>query len=164
MQPSLLQRPRLIFPEHRVGQDNLIDGGLIANAPDALALMRALGRFAKQPDRVRIVSVGTAGPSATDLSRAARGYGAIRWMLSRKLFDVTIKAQEALSINLASEVLGNRYIRIDAEPSTKQSSAIGLDITSQQATDTLLQMASSAVSRLPTDQVSVLEAILRRPP
>jgi patatin-like phospholipase/acyl hydrolase len=115
------------FPVHRVGTQNLIDGGIIANSPDTIALMRALGRFGRLSDQIR------------------------------RLFSVTTQAQETLSIQLAREVLGDRYIRIDVTPGVDEQAAIGLDIADETATQTLLQIADRA---LPRPANSVLNAII----
>ena len=150
------------FPEHAIGTRNAIDGGLIANSPDSLALMRALGRFGRQPGQVRMISVGTAGEKLGDVSRAATGYGAIRWLHARRLFDVTTSAQEALSIQLARELLGDRHIRIDAIPSPDQIRVLSLDATNKTATGTLLQLADSALDKLSPGTRGLVDAMLRQ--
>ena len=146
------------FPAHRVGLRNMIDGGLVANSPDTIALMRALGRFRRRPDQVRMVSIGTAAEKLADVNLPARGYGVFGWFLSRRLFSVTARAQERMSIQFAREILGDRYIRIDEEPSARERAVIGLDVANEQATKTLLQMADRASPQLSVS--SLLNAIL----
>jgi uncharacterized protein len=150
------------FPEHPIGTRNAIDGGLIANSPDALALMRSLGRFGRKPAQVRMISVGTAGEKLGDVSRAATGYGAIRWFYARRLFDVTTSAQEALSIQLARELLGDRHIRIDTVPSPDQQRVLQLDASDETATGTLLQLADRALDELPNAMQGLVDAMLRQ--
>jgi hypothetical protein len=125
-------------------------------------LMRALGRFGRSPEQIRMVSIGTAAEKIGDVNRVAKGYGAIGWLLERRLFDVTTAAQEGLSIQLAREVLGDRHIRVDVTPTAAQQAAIGLDITDQSATRTLLQIAEQALPQLPLGSLSLLDAILRQ--
>lgn len=150
------------FPEHRVGMRNMVDGGIIANSADTLALIRALGRFRRSPDQIRMVSIGTAAEKTGDTNRAATGYGAVRWFTARRLFRVTTAAQERLSIQLAREVLEDRHIRIDATPGAAQQAALGLDITNKLATRVLLELAEQALRQLPPSSQNLLDAILRR--
>ena len=139
------------FPEHRVGTRNMIDGGIIANSADTLALMRAIGRFGRKPEEIRMISVGTATHNIADADRAARGYGAIGWLAARRLFDVTTSAQEKLSIELAMDILGDRHIRIDLPPSLAQQKAVGLDVANPVAANTLFDLAREALNRLARD-------------
>lgn len=150
------------FPEHRIGARNMIDGGVIANAPDALALLRALGRFGKTAADIRMISIGTAGASLEDIDRPARGYGALTWVAVRRLFDVTIKAQETLSIECSREVLGDRLIRIDRLPSAKREVAIGLDKTGAGVSRILLGMAQQALDALEPSDQQILGGMLRQ--
>jgi patatin-like phospholipase/acyl hydrolase len=142
----------------------MVDGGIVANSADTIALMRALGRFRRSPEEIRMVSIGTAAERMGDVNRAARGYGAINWLWARRLFDVTTAAQESLSIQLATEVLGDHHIRINATPTPDQQRVIGLDITNEVATDTLLELAEGALPQLPLGVRHLLDAALRPPP
>jgi hypothetical protein len=54
---------------------------------------------------------------------------------------VTLAAQEKLSIEVTSNLLGGNYIRLDGNPSTDQRNAIGLDRADKKASDTLRVLA-----------------------
>ncbi len=125
------------FPEHRFGTSIFVDGGLIANAPDVIALMHSLqGEAAAQ---IQMLSIGTVGGAGGEAARKPSGLG---WLIrGKKLVDLTLAAQEKLSIDVTWNLLGGNYIRLDANPSTDQLRAIGLDRTDKKASDTLKVLA-----------------------
>ena len=94
-----------------------------------------------------MLSVGTAGVATGELHRAGRSSGALRWMLGRNLFGLTIAAQQALALDLATEMLGQGLVRIDASPDAAKASATGLDRADAAATGALRGLAAEALSR-----------------
>lgn len=125
------------FPEHRYGTSIFVDGGLIANAPDAAALIHALER--EPAAQIRMLSIGTVGGAGGEAARKPSAGG---WLLGgKKLVDLTLAAQEKLSTELTANLLGGNYIRLDAEPSAEQLKALGLDRTDKRACDTLKALA-----------------------
>jgi patatin-like phospholipase/acyl hydrolase len=62
------------FPEHMVDSTIMIDGGLVANAPDMLCVIEAL-KSAKL-DEIRVLSIGTAGGEGANAYREPENPGA----------------------------------------------------------------------------------------
>ena len=146
------------FPEHRIDENIYVDGGLIANAPDVIALMHSL--HLDPSARIQMLSIGTVGELGGQAARPANRRG---WLLGAKgLVDLTLAAQEKLSIKLTENFLGQNYIRLDARPSPEQQKAIGLDRTDQKATDTLKILARQTADEGLTKHQAKLRAMLNR--
>ncbi len=126
------------FPEHMIGDAIMVDGGLIANAPDVLAICEALK--AEQLADLRLVSIGTAGGEGARGYRKQRSTGVI--VGGRMIFSLTLDAQEKLSVQSAQDLLRERYVRLDAEPSPDERKLTGLDVTGVVASKTLRLMAN----------------------
>lgn len=143
------------FPEHRVGTMNYVDGGLIANAPDLLAINDAL-KYGYATHDIQVLSIGTI--EKLD-SRGARPPGSAGFIKDAKpLFELTLGAQQAMVIQECKELLGqNRYLRIDAMASEKQMKDLALDKADPEATDTLLALAETTV----TEQIPERSDFLR---
>jgi patatin-like phospholipase/acyl hydrolase len=129
------------FPEHKIDLELHVDGGLIANAPDMIALLEALKT---QPlDEIRMVSLGTAGREGARPFREAKSSGLLG--TAKETFFLTLDAQEALSVAATKDLLRkDRYLRIDVDPSEKQRKEIGLDSTGKVAANTLKIMAGES--------------------
>jgi predicted acylesterase/phospholipase RssA len=149
------------FPEHAIGPNSLIDGGLVANAPDAVAVIKAMSTNGRHADEIRLLSVGTAGEATGEIFRPGRASGAIRWMVRRKLFGLTIAAQQALATQLVHELLGSHNIRIDMRPDPARGQAIALDQANVPASDTLKGLASEALADVTQRSGADLSAMLR---
>ena len=146
------------FPEHRLNANIFVDGGLVANAPDLVALVDALRTEALQ--QIHMLSIGTVGGSGGEAARKPSKRG---WLMrGKKLVDLTLAAQEKLSVNLASTLLDENYVRLDANPSSAQMKAIGLDRIDVKASDTLKNLAQKTVEEaFDRDQVK-LRGMLNR--
>lgn len=125
------------FPQHLIGNTVMVDGGLIANAPDMLAIVDALQ--SEQLANLRVVSIGTAGREGAKAYRKQRSPGVI--FGGKSTFFLTLDAQERLSVNSAQQLLRDRYVRLDANPSPEERKTIGLDVTGDVASKTLRLMA-----------------------
>lgn len=134
------------FPTKKIGPCEYIDGGLVANAPDMIALLDAMNCCHARLDEIYQLSIGTAGrregAAVHDKSRAP---GAISWVARRGLVQTIMAAQEHLALTQAAGLLQRRFLRIDEEPAQNQVGAIkGLDRASREATDTLRLLAGKA--------------------
>lgn len=125
------------FPEHTIEKSLLVDGGLIANAPDMIALLEALKSEALAD--IRMLSLGTAGREGARPFREAKSPGLIK--SAKKTFFLTLDAQETLSVSSVSGLLKDRYIRLDIQPSPEERRKTGLDVTGTVAAETLKLMA-----------------------
>jgi hypothetical protein len=153
------------FPVHRARlgpapnatQLDLIDGGLAANAPDALALHYAVRELNFPEDRTGIFSIGTCAlaeggvsgerPPAHGLVGALRRLGG-----SGGIVNLIMAIQEARGVAEARARVGpTRYLRIDRTPSETQAKHLQLDNASPKARQTLEALAVQASASLATD-------------
>jgi hypothetical protein len=132
------------FPSHKVGNETILDGGLIANAPELIAMTEAMRWRKIEFADIHIMSIGTAGKDIAGLPGEAKGGGAIT--MGSQLFEITLTAQERLSVSQCSTLLGKRYLRLDAQPSPEQQKVLALDSASDEATNTLLLLAEQTVT------------------
>lgn len=149
------------FPEHAVLSNALVDGGVIANAPDVIALTRALSVHGRSPSEIRLLSVGTSGAATGEVFRPGRSSGVFGWMVGRNLFGLTLTASQNLAISLARDVLGKRYVRIDIAADAARGKAVGLDKTGAAATATLRALAAEAVAEADRSAAQTISAMLR---
>lgn len=124
------------------------DGGLFANAPDLIACHEAEHYFNAPIDAVRILSIGTTTKSYSISFNAGREFGVADWMQDARLFSVMISAQQQFVDQLMSHRLGDRYLRLDKEPSQEQASDLGLDVATPVAIKTLKALATKATTDL----------------
>ena len=143
------------FPPHFIAHENLIDGGLVANAPDLVAITEVLRARKATLEDIHILSIGTAGSTDEDKPFDLGSPGIFSWMVTRRLFDLTLIAQERLSVDQSTALLKDRYIRIDADPSATQSKEIGLDIVTPGSTETLHFLAKTALEKFKNESNSI---------
>jgi len=134
------------------------DGGLFANAPDLIALHEAEYFFAVPTEAVRILSIGTTTKSYSISFNSGRQFGVADWMQDARLFSVMISAQQQFVDQLISHKLGDRYLRIDKEPSQEQAQDLGLDVATPSAVKTLKALAEKATTDLIGNRLNVFLA------
>ena len=117
------------------------DGGLFANAPDLVALHEAEHFFDVPVSAQRLLSVGTTTKSYSLSFDSGRQLGVADWMTDGRLFSVTISSQQQFVDQIVAHRMGERYLRLDYEPSQEQAKDMGLDISTQVAQKTLLALA-----------------------
>lgn len=122
------------------------DGGLFANAPDLIAIHEAEHFFKVPIDSIRLLSIGTTTKSYSVSFGAGRAFGISDWMEDQRLFSLMISAQQQFVDQLVEHRLGNRYLRIDREPSHEQARDLGLDVATSTAVATLTALARKAVT------------------
>ncbi|MCV9964302.1 CBASS cGAMP-activated phospholipase [Pararhizobium sp. BT-229] len=149
------------FPEFNIGGNSLVDGGIVANAPDAVAMMKSMSVFGQRPEEVRMLSIGTAGGVMGEVFRDGRSAGALRWMVARNLFGLTVGAQQELSLGLVRDLLGERYLRIDVTPDNARAKVIALDKADGTATATLRELSKQAMEDADRQRGGDLAAFLR---
>jgi len=122
------------------------DGGLFANAPDQIVLHEAEHYFGVDPGLVRLLSIGTTTRSYSVAHSAGRDFGIADWMDETRLFSVMISAQQQFVGQIMQHRLGDRYLRLDREPSHEQAEELGLDVATEGARVTLTSLADKATS------------------
>jgi uncharacterized protein len=126
----------------------LVDGGLVANAPELLALAYARKRFAVELDAMFVLGIGTAAPnpSLVGAGRLRRGLGG--WLLSprRGVVVLTLDAQEDFARRLTAALMRDRYVYVDATPSADEARYLGLDLAGAKSTRTLKKLAQDATT------------------
>jgi cGAMP-activated phospholipase len=137
------------FPSHRVGNQTVLDGGLIANAPDLIAITEAMRWRKVAFADVHVFSIGTAGANIAVPPGKAKGGGTVT--MGKRLFETTLTAQERLSVAQCSTLLGKRYLRLDANPSPNQQKVLALDNATDAATKTLSLLAEQTVADMPAE-------------
>jgi uncharacterized protein len=136
------------FPRHCFNNSQYVDGGLYANAPGALGLHEAHKFFNQDLQNVRVLAVGTMSSRFTVDPRQNRDGGVRDWggwspiKMSRRLFGLSISAQEVLTDLMLRHRLGNRYVHVDDELHDERARAVALDIADQNAREVLLGAAT----------------------
>jgi hypothetical protein len=97
------------FPAHK---QILIDGGVWANNPVAVAIIEAIGILEVNPRRIEVLSIGTTS-EPYHVSGSLRISGRLRWMLP--ISTLLLHAQQAGSMGLGHAITehGKRLVRID---------------------------------------------------
>ena len=91
----------------------LADGGLWANNPSTVAFTEALLAFRKEPQEIRMLSVGTG--HSVNMYRNRRGWGFITGWGGAKLTSYVMTLQSQASANTAKLLLKENYLRINPE-------------------------------------------------
>lgn len=134
------------FPPHTVGNEVFVDGGLVANAPELVAVTQALSMTAADIKNLHVLSIGTVGNRKNDQHRHPGSPGIVKWMMSRGLFQLTLSAQERMAVEQCSSLLDDRYCRLDQVPTDEQSRFLGLDIANDSACKILTSLAEDTVN------------------
>jgi len=146
------------FPAHRAAirggvaapKLDLVDGGISANAPDALAIHHATTELGFPEDGIYITSIGTCGSAEGGIPGERPPVsgiaGAVLRLGGRGIVNLMMTVQESRGINEALRRVGpGRFLRIDATPSAQQAKCLQLDNASTAAQRTLEALASTAV-------------------
>lgn len=144
------------FPARLVNQELLVDGGLIANAPDAVAIANAIRFLGCSLEDIHVLSIGTVGepmerPAANPITSGKAG-----WLVKHNLVELTLTAQERLAVDGMRTLLKTRFTRIDSRPSAKEQKNLALDRADEPARTTLSQLASRACDKALSDSAQPL--------
>lgn len=147
------------FPRHVFNNGQYVDGGLYANAPGLLGLHEALTFFGRDLQQVRLLSVGTMSSRFTVDPRQNRQGGVRDWggwspiSMSRRLFGLSISAQEVLTDFMLGHRLQGRYLHVDDELNDERARAVALDIADRHAREVLLGAATERSKNCISDPV-----------
>ncbi|MGY4431249.1 patatin-like phospholipase/acyl hydrolase [Bradyrhizobium sp. F1.13.1] len=130
------------FAPHRIENEYYVDGGLVANAPDMLALSLAVAN-GYSLDNIVMISIGAINRNTSNAVRKSRFPGLVSHALSaRSYLAFVFEAQQNLAVESAERVVSSRnYFRVSEIPSDEQSKHLGLDRAGVVAADTLKALA-----------------------
>lgn len=132
------------FPVHHVAGRSLVDGGLVANAPDLVAVTETIRHLGCDLDQVRVLSIGTAGsPHAAGVNTKAPGL--LTWLVQHGLVQLTLSAQEQLAVKQSAVLLRDRYLRLDYTHDGTGRLDLRLDLVSDASIDALQRAADATV-------------------
>jgi predicted acylesterase/phospholipase RssA len=133
------------FPSVEIGGQLYADGGLFAVAPDQVALHEAQHFMGIDPERVRMLSVGTAAMGYQPSDGVDDDAGAVGWLSGGRLILTLIAVQQQHMQAMMEDRLGVRYMRLDA-PWPRQA-GLGVDVATDKAADTLLALAEQSIEQ-----------------
>ncbi len=133
------------FPSVKVGARLYADGGLFAVAPDQIALHEAQHFLGIAPERVTMLSVGT----ATAGYRPREGVedpqaGAVGWLSEGRLILTLLSVQQQHVQAMMEDRLGSRYLRLDAD--WPADAGLGIDVATPQAAELLQRLARETLA------------------
>jgi len=129
------------FPSRKLVTEVVIDGGLIANAPEMVGLGDAINLKGAKLADIHVLSIGTASASLARPPEEPPSSSIAGWMISRQLFQVAMQAQEQMAQSQCQMLIGDNYLRLDGNPSPEQAEVLALDRADNVATETLLDLA-----------------------
>ena len=133
------------FPAFDLHTRTLLDGGLVANAPEIVACAEMLEMRRVEIEHLRILSIGTAAPDGGAVPAKLGRRGLLFWLLG-DLVPLTLDAQEKLIVTQAATLLRQNYVRINPTPAAKQGKVLDLDSANDEATNTLQLLAEQTVT------------------
>lgn len=131
----------LFFPMAKIGNSNFVDGGLVANAPDLCAVHEAIYFLDQNIQDISVLSVGTITSKFSLPTSLGQDFGQKQWMQNGRLVSTIFSSQQQLVNFMMRHQLGERYVRIDEQPSIEQATDLGLDLASKARRGTLLGIA-----------------------
>lgn len=145
------------FPRHVFNGGQYVDGGLFANSPGLLALHESQHFFGRDIKQIRMLSIGTMSSKFTVDPRNNRQGGAYDWggwnpsNMPKRLFGLSISAQEVLTDKMLEHRLESRYLRIDDDLFDERARAVALDKADAHAREVLLGAAIERSKRCISD-------------
>jgi patatin-like phospholipase/acyl hydrolase len=136
------------FAPHRIEDEYFVDGGLVANAPDMLAISLAIDQGYRLEEIV-MVSIGAINRNTGNAVRKSRFPGLLSHALSaRSYLEFVLEAQQNLSVESAQRALpADNYYRVDETSSEDQSKYLSLNKADLIAADTLKGLAKKSSQR-----------------
>lgn len=136
-----------MFPAVPVKGELHADGAIFANAPDLLALELALRRGA-MPASVSMLSLGSMNASPPLGEPRGPDMGVLDWIRGNRIFRTMIGAQAQMTARLMEGFLGERYLRIDADPDFPLRHEVALDKADSRAVEAAMMAAALSMPLL----------------
>lgn len=134
------------FPSVPIGNALYADGGLFAVAPDQVALHEARHFMGVDPAGIRMLSVGTAVAGYQPTGGVHAEEGAVGWLSDGRLILTLLSVQQQHVQAMMEDLLGERYLRIDAP--WPADAGLGIDVATPAAVRTLAELAEWTISEL----------------
>lgn len=134
------------FPSVPIGKRLYADGGLFAVAPDQVAMHEAEHFMKIDPERIRMVSIGTATAGYQPAEAVDAQAGAIGWLTEGRLILTLISVQQQHVQAIMEDRLGARYLRLDAQWPT--DAGLGIDVATPAAAATLQRLALATAATI----------------
>ncbi len=131
------------FPSVTVGGRLYADGGLVAVAPDQVALHEAEHFMGVDLASVSMLSIGTATAHYRPRDGVDDDAGAVGWLSDGRLILTLISAQQAHVQAMVEDRLGERYLRLDAD--WPANAGLGIDVAIPEASHTLRELARRTI-------------------
>jgi predicted acylesterase/phospholipase RssA len=143
------------FPAVKIGERTLIDGGVFANNPSAIALAEA--RFMWPDDEVLLVSLGTGiGAKLGHLPDDVNSWGSLQWVVP--LMDCMFDGSSDSIDYVAKALLGsNRYYRFQI---TIHPDLVGMDNVSKSHLEQLRAAGAREVDKQKNDISGALNHLM----
>ncbi len=145
------------FAPYALDGSPMLDGGLVANNPDMVALHEINRRWPHASDRIEVLSIGTAG-AGTLRPLDGAGKGGIEW--ARKLALFMIDVQEATAVTQARRFLGGRYLRVNHRASAGGPAFERLDLANDLARTALLQAGLETAQQAYSEHRAFIDRML----
>ena len=120
-----------LFAPHMYAGRVYADGGMAANAPDALLWAEAVRRAPGA--RVAMLSVGTALAQADLRVQGDLDWGVAQWMRYGRLQGLGLAAGQNGPLEVVRTALGADHCRLDAVPRAHERAWVGLDAATPEA-------------------------------
>lgn len=138
----------ILFPLAEIDDNLYADGGLFANSPDLLGIHEAKTFFANiQEADIHVLSIGTTTKAFSLGHTAGRNLGLWGWGKRFRILHVVMSSQQRLVDYMVGHILGDRYVRIDADQSEEQSAELELDRADRPARKTLGGLAAVSMQQ-----------------
>lgn len=134
------------FPSVLIGDHLYADGGLFAVAPDQVAMHEAEHFMKIHPDRIRMVSVGTATAGYQPNEAVDAQAGAVGWLTDGRLILTLISVQQQHVQAIMEDRLAARYLRLDAQ--WPADAGLGIDVATTAATAMLEQLGRTTAANI----------------
>lgn len=147
------------FPPHVLNNHLLVDGGLFANAPDAIAILDARAHLNTALENIHVLSIGTMSPALAKMpTDRSPDPGLLGWYRKLHLIEGMLEVQEQVGCETARRLIGARWKRLDQSPSAQQAASLTIDNISADTTQLLEASASRVVDLSDTTLGNFLRA------
>ena len=110
------------FPTHRSAAGSpLLDGGMWANNPVAIAVVEAVGVLGWPRDSLTVLSLGCTTAALDVRAGRHRALGWLYWGTGAKLVEVFMAAQSSAALGMATHLIGDRQNLVRISPSVSRS-------------------------------------------